>query len=319
MLRAVIIVGALGAAPGALAQAYPAKPIHIVTQFAAGASGDANMRAIAQPLAESLGQPVVVDNKPGGGGVVAAAFVAKSPPDGYAILGASSATQVVHGWITKNVPFDPIRDFTPITLLSKPTVVIIAHPSVKAANLSELLEFAKRNPRKVFYGTSGVGSEHHLSGEQIRQLTGVDIVHVPYKATAQALVDVVSGQLPVSFSIYAAAVHFIQDGKVRALAVVREKRVAFLPDLQSVAEAVPGFEEPPMWTGLFGPAGLPDPIVRRLNAEAVKALQSAAIQKMYAARGSEAVGSSPEAFAAQIRKEVALVGRIVKEAGIERR
>jgi tripartite-type tricarboxylate transporter receptor subunit TctC len=305
------------AASAAMAQAFPAKPIRLVTQFQAGASGDTNMRAIAGPMAEFAGQPVIVENRPGAAGVLAAEYVARSAPDGYTILGATSATQVIRIWVAKNMPFDPVKDFTPITQLSESITVIIAHPSVPANSLADLLGYARRNPGKLSYGTSGVGSEHHLSGEQIKQLTGVDMVHVPYKATAQALLDVVSGQLPVSFSLYAATNNFIASGKVKALAVVRNKRVALLPELPCVGEVVPGFEEPPTWTGLFGPAGLPEPVLRRLNADAVRAVQHPSVRAKYAAVGNETVGSGAEEFAAKIKKQIELVGRIAKAAGIQ--
>jgi tripartite-type tricarboxylate transporter receptor subunit TctC len=311
------LVAALIAFQGALAQPFPGRQIRLVTQFQAGSGGDANLRAVAEPFGQFIGQPVVIENRPGAGGVVAAEYVARSAPDGYTILGASSATQVIRMWISKTMPFDPVKDFTPITQLSDSLAVVVAHPSVPAANFHELVEYARRNPGRISYGSSGVGSEHQLSGEQIRQLTGIDIVHVPYKATAQALLDVVSGQLPISFSLYSAAMPFIASGKVKMLAIVRSRRAAQLPELQTIGEAVPGFEEPPTWSGLLGPAGLPEPVLRRLSTEAIRAVNHPSVKAKYAAAGSEAVGSTPEVFAAQIRRQIELVGRIVKAAGIQ--
>ena len=301
----------------AFTQSYPVKPIRIVTQFQAGSSGDSNMRALVEPLSQYVGQPVIVDNRPGAGGVLAAEHVANSPPDGYSLLAASSATQVIRGWIVKGVSLDPVKSFSAITQLSEPVVVIVANPSMPFNTLPALLEYARNNPGKLSYGSSGIGSEHHLSGEQIRQLTGVDIVHVPYKATAQALLDVVTGQLPLTFTIYAAAGNFINTKKVKAIAVVRKQRVGYLPNLQTVNEVIPQFEEPPMWTGLFGPAALPDPIVRRIYSEAARSLQSPSVRARYAAAGNEAVGSSPAEFAARIKRDNAFVERLVRSSSIQ--
>jgi tripartite-type tricarboxylate transporter receptor subunit TctC len=301
----------------AAAQSFPVKPVRMVTQFSAGASGDVGLRTITGPLSELLGQPVVVDNRAGAGGVVAAEMVKNAPPDGYTLLCATSATQVIRLYVAKATPFDPVKDFTPITQTIEAITTIIVNPNVPANNLRELVDYARKNPGKVAYGTSGVGSEHHLSGEQISQLGGVQMLHVPYKASAQGLLDVVSGRLPMAFSIYMVALPHIKSGKIRALAVVRDKRTPLLPDLPAVPEMVPGFEPPPSWVGIFGPANLPGPILKRLNGDIVKVLNTPEPRAKLTEQGLEIIGNTPEEFAAKIERQKQLVARIVKGAGIQ--
>ena len=299
------------------AQTYPAKPIRVVTQFAGGASGDTVVRTITAPLSEILGQPVVVDNRAGAGGVVAAELVKQAPPDGYTLFAGTSATQIIRLYVAKTTPFDPVRDFTPITQCIESVTLIVVNPSLPVATLRDLVDYARQNPGKVAYGTSGVGSEHHLSGEQIKQLAGIDMLHVPYKASMQGLLDVVSGRLPMAFSIYVVAMPQVRSGKVRALAVVRERRSPLLPDVPAVPEMVPGFEPPPSWIGIFGPANLPVALVRRLNADIVKALNLPDTRAKLTDQGLEVVGNTAEEFAVRIERQKQLVARIVKNAGIE--
>jgi tripartite-type tricarboxylate transporter receptor subunit TctC len=300
----------------ALAQPYPVKPLKLVTQFTAGGSGDTTLRIFAAPFSEILGQPVLIDNRAGAGGVVAAEAVARAPADGYTLLAGTSSTQVIRRFLAKNLSFDPVKDFVPVSQLIEEFAVIAVHPSVPVDSFKELIDYAKRNPGKLSYGTSGVGSEHHLSGEQIKQLTGADMVHVPYKASSQALLDVVGGQLPVTFAMLALARPFIASGKVRALALVMQKRFAGLPSVPTVSEVLPDFDPPPSWIGLFAPAGLPDNLLRRLNADVLKAMSNPAARSKFAEAGQEVSTSSPEEFAARLKRETALVGRIVKAAGI---
>ena len=315
---ALALAALLAANSGAArAQAFPVKPIRMVTQFSAGASGDTVVRTITAPLGEMLGQPVVVDNRAGAGGVLAAELVKQAPPDGYTLFAGTSATQIIRLYIAKSTPFDPVKDFTPITQCIESVTTIIVNPAVPANTLKELVDYARQNPGKLAYGTSGVGSEHHLSGEQIKQLAGIDMLHVPYKASMQGLLDVVSGRLPVAFAIYVVALPHIKSGKVKALAVVREKRTTLLPDVPAVPEAVPGFEPPPSWIGIFGPAGLPGPLLRRLNADIVKTLNLPDTRSKLADQGLEVVGNSPEEFASRIERQKQLVARIVKNAGIQ--
>ncbi len=300
-----------------LAQSFPSKPVRLINQFAPGSSGDTTLRVIAPIMNQDLGQPVVIDNRAGGGGVVAAELAMRAAPDGHTILAATSATQIVRAFMVRDSTFDALRDFTPITALYSAITLMVAHPSVPVSNMGELIDYARRNPGKLSYGSSGIGTDHHMTGEQIRILTGADIVHVPYKATAQALIDVVTGQLPLTFAITGAAGSFIKSGKIKVLGVVKNQRVALLPDVASFGESMPKFVQPPNWTGIFGPAKLPPAVLARLNASVVKALQHPDAQARWVANGYEVIGNTPEEFATQIRQQTALVAGIVKSAGIK--
>jgi len=304
-------------AAGSLAQSYPSKPIRLVNQFAPGSSGDTTLRTLAPILSQDFGQPVVIDNRAGGGGVVAAELAVRAAPDGYTVLCATSATQIVRAFMVRGSSFDPVKDFTPVTALYSAITLLVAHPSVPVNSMAELIEYARRYPGKLSYGSSGIGTDHHMTGEQIRILTGADIVHVPYKATAQALIDVVTGQLPLTFAITGAAGTFIKSGKIKVLGVVKNQRVALLPDVPSFGEAMPKFQQPPNWTGIFGPAGLPPQVLARLNGAVVKSLHHPDAQARWIANGYEVIGNTPEEFARQIREQTALVAGIVKVAGIK--
>jgi tripartite-type tricarboxylate transporter receptor subunit TctC len=301
----------------AYAQSFPSRPIRMVTQFSAGSSGDTVVRTLTAPLSDILGQPVVVDNRAGAGGVLAAELVKTAAPDGYTLFAGTSATQVIRLYVAKSTPFDPVKDFTPISQVVESVTTIVMNPEVPATNLRELIEYARRNPGKVAFGTSGIGSEHHLSGEQIKQLAGVDMLHVPYKASIQGLLDTISGRLPMAFAIYVVALPHIKSGKVKPLAVVREKRSPLLPDVPAVAEMVPGFEPPPSWVGIFGPANLPQPLLRRLSGDIVKALTLPDTRSKLGDQGLEVIANSPEEFAAKIERQKQLVARIVKAANIQ--
>ena len=300
----------------ALAQAFPTKPVRVITQFAPGSSGDTTLRVITPIISQDLGQPVLIDNRAGGGGMVAAELTVRAAPDGYVILCATSATQVVRPFMVRGPSFDTLKDFTPITALYSAITLLVAHPSVPVNSMGELIEYARRNPGKFSYGSSGIGTDHHLTGEQIRILTGAEIVHVPYKATAQALIDVVTGQLPLTYAITGAAGTFIKSGKIKVLGVVKNQRVALLPDVPAFGEVMPKFQQPPKWTAIFGPGGLPPPVLSRLNSAIVKSMHHPDAQARWIANGYEVIGNTPEEFATQIKLQTALVASIVKSAGI---
>lgn len=300
----------------ALAQAFPTKPVRVITQFAPGSSGDTTLRVITPIISQDLGQPVLIDNRAGGGGMVAAELTVRAAPDGYVILCATSATQVVRPFMVRGPSFDTLKDFTPITALYSAITLLVAHPSVPVNSMGELIEYARRNPGKFSYGSSGIGTDHHLTGEQIRILTGAEIVHVPYKATAQALIDVVTGQLPLTYAITGAAGTFIKSGKIKVLGVVKNQRVALLPDVPAFGEVMPKFQQPPNWTAIFGPGGLPPPVLSRLNSAIVKSMHHPDAQARWIANGYEVIGNTPEEFATQIKLQTALVASIVKSAGI---
>jgi tripartite-type tricarboxylate transporter receptor subunit TctC len=307
-----------GLAPGAaLSQAFPAKPIRLVSQYVPGSAGDTSLRITTPTMSQALGQPIVIDNRAGAGGLVAAQQVLAAAPDGYTLLASSSAFYIVRQFLVKDMPFDPIKSFTPVTLYQEAISFLVAHPSFPPTSLRNLLDYAKSNPGKVMYGTSGVGTEGHLSGEQITELTGANLVHVPYKGSALALADTVSGQIPTSFSIYAAALPFINSGKVKVLAVVQDARSPKLPNVPTVGEAIPGFEAPASWTGIFAPAGMPVALARRIQSEFARAAKDPATHAKLTAGGFDVVATPPEEFAESIKRETALITRLVKAAGIK--
>lgn len=306
-----------GMAGGVQSQAYPVKPLRMVTQFTAGSGGDALIRILATPLSENLGQSVVIENRAGAGGIVAAEVVARAAPDGYVFLAATPNIPVVRVAAESPMSFDPTKDLVPLTAVASTPSIFIVNPAVPANTWRELMDYARKFPNKLSYGTSGVGSAHHLAAEQIRMLTGIQMVHVPYKAGQQALLDVVTGQIPTSWVILGEAVPLAKAGKIKVLVTREEKRASAFPDVPAIGEIIPQFEPLPGWTGLFTPANVPQPIFRRLSADTMKSLQSAEIRARINQIGFEVSGNTPEQFAAEIKREIALTARIAKAAGIK--
>ena len=307
----------LAAPEAAYPQSYPAKPIRIVSQFVAGSSGDTLVRIVTEPLSPMIGQPFVIDNRAGAGGLLAAQTVARAAPDGYTLLSATTGVQISRIYLVKNNTFDVQRDLTSIIGIGDTPLVLVANPKVPADSLKALLEYAKANPGKLSYGTSGVGSSAHLTGEQIRMLTRAELVHIPYKAGAQTLTDLMAGELSTAYVTLGGVLPHIRSGKLKALALATTGRAPELPEVSSIEETVPGFEPLTTWTALFGPAGLPAALTQRLNAEVLKAMSMPATRARMDEAGFTPVGSSPEEFAATIRRQIDLVGRIVKSAGIQ--
>ncbi len=301
----------------ALSQAYPVKPIRVVTQFAAGAAGDVLTRIVTAPMQDGLGHPIIIENRHGAGGALAAETVARAAPDGYTLLVAGPGTQVIRVYLVKKSSFDPVKDFTPITAIGDSPVVVVAHPSLPVTTFKELIEYAKANPGKISYGTSGIGSQHHLGGEQIDLMTGARMVHVPYKAGAQALVDLVAGQLQLSYSVIGPALPMVRAGKARALVVISDKRITQLPDVPAITEVIPGYSPFRSWVGLFGPAHLPEAILRRLNNDAVKGINSPTGHAKVIEAGYDPIAGTPEEFSALIARDLSFVGRVVKAANIQ--
>jgi tripartite-type tricarboxylate transporter receptor subunit TctC len=315
-LRHACVALALAVSQTALGQAYPAKPIKIVVPYPPGASTDTVSRAVAQKLSESMGQQVYVENRAGASGNIGSDYVAKSPPDGYTILLGTDATHATNVYFGKNFPYDPVKDFTPITAAAGNVIVLVAHPSVPVASMKELIAYAKQHPGKLSYASSGTGSPHHLSGELLRQLAGIDIVHVPYKGGGQAITDLLGGQIPLMFSSMVTVAPHIKTGKVRGLGVVEAKRYAPMGDIPTIAETLPGFEMN-SWLGFFAPAGLPQPIQARLHAEIVKALNAPDVRARLEPAGLVVIGNTPAEFAAMMKSDLEKRGRLIKAAGIQ--
>ncbi len=299
----------------AIAQAFPNKTIKIVVPYPPGASTDAVARTIAQKLSDAFGQPAIVENRPGASGNIGSDFVAKSAPDGYTLVMGTDATHATNVHVSKNPPFDPVRDFTPISIAVGNVIALAVHPAFPANTIAELVEHAKRNPGKLAYGSSGNGSPHHLAGELLRQLSGIDIVHVPYKGGGVAVTDLMGGQIPMMFASLAAVVQQAKAGKLRLIGVVESARYGGLPDVPTIGETVRGFELA-SWLGFFGPAGVPAPVVVRLNEEIVKALRAPDVRAKLEPLGLSIMAMTPEASMAMVKSETEKRGRLIKAAGI---
>jgi tripartite-type tricarboxylate transporter receptor subunit TctC len=296
------------------AQTYPSRPIRSIMTVAGGA--DIIARLVAQGLTAALGQPVVVEIQSGAGGAIGAEAVARAAPDGYTIMLTSASALVMNRFLSKSARLDPLKDLTPITKAFETIAVVVAGPSLPAGSMRELIDYAKRNPGKLSYGTSGIGTTHHLSGESIRLLTGIDWVHVPYKGGPPVLTDLVAGRIQVGFSILATAAPFIASGKVKVLAVNGAKRYHVIPDVPTVSEQLPGYEPPSTWGGYFGPAGMPPAIATRLHNEIVRVLDSPAVRAKAEDIGFPIATSTPEELTATIRRDIEYTAGIVKAIGI---
>ena len=310
---------AVALAPAATpAQEYPAKAIRMVVPFAPGGTSDIIGRALGQKLSEAWMQPVVMDNRVGVAGSIGAANAAKSPPDGYTLLVGNVGPVAVNNSIYKSTGYDPLKDFTPITLAVTAPQILVVHPSVPAKTFREFMALVKAHKGKITFGSSGPGSISHLSGELYQRMTKTEMLHVPYKASAFITTAVLGGEIDVVFSDMAVVLPHVQAGKLRALAVTGPKPTPLVPGLPSVSESgLPGFSMTSWW-GVLGPAGMPQPIVARLNTEFGRILRLADIQKNFATLGVDATTSTPEEFGALIKTEFAKYAKLISDIGIER-
>ncbi len=314
MLRFVLF--ALFLATNATAQTWPVKPVKIVVPFSPGGFADSGARAISDKLAARLGQSVVIENRVGASGNIGAEAVAKSAPDGYTLLLGFDGTMVINPHVFAKIPFDTLRDFAPVTKLGDAPSLVVAHPSVPANDLRELIALAKAKPGSLSYGTSGTGNTPHLVGEMLNLRAGTDFQHIPYKGGAQAIADAVGGQIPLVFTAIASAQGFLRAGKLKALGVTSTARVAALPDVPTFIESgLPDFVVN-SWIGILAPAKTPRPIVERLQRDIAAVLKDPDVQARYAVLGNEPVGNTPDEYAAQIKTDLAQWGVIVKRAGI---
>ena len=314
-LAATAVLGAL-LPLGVLAQTWPDKPIRLVVPYTAGAAADQLARALGERLGQGLGQTVIVDNRGGAGGTLGADNVAKSPADGYSIVLGTDASHATNIFLSKKFPYDPVKSFTPIAPAALNHIVLVVHPSLPVKTVAELIAYAKANPKKLSFGSSGPGSAHHLAGELLNEKAGIDMVHVPYKGGGPAMTDLIGNSIPVLFASLATAKPHIDSGKIRVLAVVEDKRLHAMPNLPTIAETVPGYAIA-SWFAIFGPAGLAQPVVAKLNAEINKALAQPALRETLEKAGMSATGGKPEDLAALVKSELALREKLVKAAGIE--
>ena len=299
----------------ALAQ-YPARAVHVVVPFPAGGPTDILARVLAQKFSERWGQPVVVDNKPGAGGAIGSDFVAKSAPDGYTLLMATSSTHSI-GPALQKLPYDPLRDFAPIGQISNATNVLVVSPKLGVASVQELIALAKAKPGQLNFASSGIGTIPHLTGELFKLKAGVDLQHVPYKGTGLSIPDLANGQVAVLFDSIVTALAHVKTGNVRALAISSPKRTPLAPDLPTMAEAgVPGFESE-TWFGLFAPAATPRDIVARVSADTASALKAPDLRERFAAVGAEPVGSTPEQLVERVRSDAARWAEVIRKADVK--
>ena len=313
---AVWVLALLGTDPASGQQAWPSKPIHFIVPYAAGGFADIRARKIGVELAKALGQPIVIENRAGAGGVLGTDVVAKAAPDGYTLGMGNLPPLAVNVSLMKKLPYDAQKDLAPVILIETSPLILTAGPALPAKNVQELIALAKEKPGQLAFASSGIGGAHHLSGEMLRHATGIDIIHVAYKGGAPAAADLLAGHVPMMFEMGYAALPSIKAGKIRALAVTSTKRLSVLPEVPTMAEAgVPGFESY-NWQGVIVPAGTSREIVERLNRELNVILAQPLTRELIASTGSEVGGGTPEAFGAFIRSETEKWARVVKQAGI---
>ena len=317
-LAAIVCGAALAVVPGAAgarAEGFPEKPSHFIVGFTPGGPSDIIARALGQKLSEFWSQPVVIENRPGAGGNIAAEAAAKSPPDGYTWLLGNNSILATNQSLYKKLAFDPVADFAPVALVAIQPNILVVNPAVPATSVKELIALAKARPGQLNYASSGSGAAAHLAGELFKTMAGVQMVHVPYKGAQPALTDVIAGQAQLMFATSASVIPYIKAGRLRALAVTTSKRSAAVPDLPTVSEAgVPGFEAI-TWHGVVVPRATPRALVERLNADIVKALQARDLRERLESLGAELAPGSPQDFADYIAREIPKWAKVVKDSG----
>ena len=318
-MRAAIFIGVLSTlilSESAIAQPYPTKPLRILVGFSPGGASDITTRIIGQKLSEAFGQPVVTDNRAGASGAIAARIVAASAPDGYTLLAGATSILAINPAVMSNLGYDPVRDFTPISQIVSMPQLLVVHPSVKASTLKELIALAMARPGELNYSSSGSGSSSHLALELLKHMTGINLVHVPFKGSGQSMPALLAGQVQMIFDPLPTSLPHAKSGKLRALAVSTVKRSPAAPDVPTAAEAgVPGYDSS-LWYGLLLPAGAQPTLVAKLNKATNDALRAPDLVERFAALGAEPVGSTAAALGKTIADEMVKWGRVIKSAGI---
>ncbi|MFQ1061673.1 tripartite tricarboxylate transporter substrate binding protein [Bordetella trematum] len=306
---------ALGASAAQAAEAFPSKPVRIVVPFSPGGATDIMSRLVAERLSARLGQAVIVENRPGGGTMIASDYVARAEPDGYTLLMAASSLGIAPSLYAK-VNYDPIKDFAPVSQVASVVHVLEVHPSVPARNVAELIAYLKANPGKVSYGSVGAGSSTHLEAELFNSMAGVEMEHIPYKGSAPALTDLVAGRIQLMFDAWASSGPFVKDGRLRALAVTTTQPSAAVPDLPTVAASgLPGYSAMP-WLGLVAPAGTPEPVIGKLHQAIADIVQEPAVRAKFSELGLDIIGNDPQAFADFIKQDIATWAKVARDANI---
>ena len=316
----ITVAGLLSIAAGfacAQSSVYPVKPVRWVVPFPPGGSADIMGRMIGQELAKALGQQVVIENRAGASAIVGSEYVAKSPPDGYTLLQANVSQMTIHPSLYPRLPYDPLKDFAPVTVLGIVTSVVVTTPSLPVSSVKELLALAKKRPGQLNFTSSGAGSSTHLTGELLKQRAGVAMTHINYKGSGPALTDVMGGFVEIMFENLPSALPFINAGKLKVLAVTGKERSPVLKAVPTLAESgFPGFDMV-SWQALVAPAATPRPVIDRLNAEVARVLKTPEMREKMTGLGTEVVANSPEQFAQYLREETAKWSKIVKDAGIK--
>ncbi len=314
-LKAVMALLAAGLVLAASAQPYPAKPVHLIVPFPAGGATDILSRALSNELGRKLGQPVIVDNKPGAGGTIGALAAAKAAPDGYTLLLTTSSTHSIGPAVNPRIPYSVETDFTPVVFVASSPQLLVVPNSSPARTLREFIDYARRNPGKLNYASSGNGTVSNLSTEVFKQQSGTFLVHIPYRGTGLAIPDLVSGKVDLLIDSLVSGMPHVKDGRVRAIAVTSPQRTVLAPDLPTVAEVLPGYESV-NWFGIYGPAGLSAEIVRKVNQAANAALAEPEVRERFVRLGAETVGGTPETFAAMVKAETTKWKKIIAERKI---
>jgi tripartite-type tricarboxylate transporter receptor subunit TctC len=322
---ALVLAAALGALAVAAAQRavgpatgqeqdYPKRQIDLIVPFVAGGTTDNIARLVAQHFGDSWSQTVVVNNRPGGGGIIATHTVAKAPPDGYTLLVTTIGFAITPA--LQKLPYDPLKDFAPITELASLPLMLVVHPSVPATSLQELVALAKSKPGGLDYASSGIGTSPHLATEMFKSMAGVDLVHVPFKGNAEANNALLGGHVKIYFALVPAVLQHVKAGMLRPLAVTTERRLPYLPDVPTIAElGYPGYEIS-SWQGVFAPAGTPKEIVAKINGEIVRMVNAPEVRVRISQEGADPVGSTPDEFAVRVRSEIAKWSKVIKDAGL---
>jgi tripartite-type tricarboxylate transporter receptor subunit TctC len=318
LFRSTVLLALCATAPSAAsaADAYPTRPVRMIVAYPPGGGTDIVGRMMAQKLGETLGQTVVIDNRGGATGNIGTELAARANPDGYTLLMGNVAPNAINVSLFKKLPYDPVKDFAPVSLVAITPNILVVNPAVPVKTVKDLIALAKAKPGVLNFPSAGVGSSSHLAGELLKILARVDMVHVPYKGGGPALIDTISGQMQVMFATMPAAMPHVKSGKVRPVAVTTDKRSQTLPELPTIAETVKGYEAS-TWYGLLAPAGTSPAIVTRLHQDVVKILTTPDTREKLVAQGFEPVGNTPAEFGAYIKSEIAKWGRVIREAGIK--
>jgi tripartite-type tricarboxylate transporter receptor subunit TctC len=316
LAAAAFVAALIPAVAGAQGSNSGSRALKIVVPIPPGVSTDLLARLLAPKLGTALGQAVIVENQGGASGMIGADAVARSAPDGQTLLFATTSQMITAPLLSKSVTYDPVKSFTPVMIAVEPVTLLVMHPAVPVSSFSELVDYAKRNPGKLRYGSAGIGSYFHLVGEAMNAAAGTDIVHVPYKSVVQSQNDVVGGQIELSFAAVASSTPFVNAGKLKIIALVENKRWAAKPDIQTIGEVAPGYRKPPAWFSFFGPAGMPQPVVTRLHAELDKALHAPDVRTWLDTNAIALIASTAEQLAASLKGGLEIYAGLIKRAGI---